>query len=336
MIESRQPLGYSDFEAEPTQTDLAGNELTIMVDDARSGNWLRDTNGIPTPETLYLREIDKPLLSPPQETALFMQMETEVNAAIVRDENGKEISRMPKHKTSAWNPLVESNLRLVVSVAKKFRGKGLAFLDLVQEGNIGLMRGIEKFDYRRGFRLSTYATWWIRQAVTRAIADQSRTIRLPVHMVEAINSLGKKETKLLEEYQRYPTNQEITKEMGITTSRLNGLRYHAQPMLSTDTPVGDKEDTLGIFIPDKSSPPPDQAEKLLMADETRKILDILTPREKEVLELRFGIGYQGSRTLEAVGLELGVTRERVRQIELKALGKLRRSGLHQHLEDYLD
>ncbi len=274
---------------------------------------------IDDPVRMYLKEIGKvPLLTAEEEIEIAKRLEE-------GDENAKQ-------------KLAEANLRLVVSIAKRYVGRGMLFLDLIQEGNLGLIKAVEKFDYRKGFKFSTYATWWIRQAITRAIADQARTIRIPVHMVETINKLIRVSRQLLQEYGREPSPEEIAKEMGISESKVREIIKIAQEPVSLETPIGEEEDShLGDFIPDEDAPAPAEAASFaLMKEQLMEVLDTLTPREEKVLRLRFGLDDGHQRTLEEVGKEFNVTRERIRQIEAKALRKLRHPSRSKKLRDYLD
>lgn len=292
-----------DSEKEPL-LENATNLTSVNVDD---------------PVKMYLKEIGKiPLLTGEEEVELAKRME----AGDVR----------------AKRRLAETNLRLVVSIAKRYVGRGMQFLDLIQEGNMGLMKAVDKFDYTRGFKFSTYATWWIRQAITRAIADQARTIRIPVHMVETINKLVRVQRQLIQELGRDPTNEEIAEEMGIEVSRVREVRKIAQEPVSLETPIGEEEDShLGDFIEDETAIAPDEAANYTMLrEQLAEILLTLTERERKVLELRFGLIDGTPRTLEEVGKEFNVTRERIRQIEAKALRKLKHPSRSQKLKDFLE
>jgi len=271
------------------------------------------------PVKMYLKDIGKvPLLQPEEETELAKRM-------MEGDENAKQL-------------LSEANLRLVVSIAKRYMGRGMHFLDLIQEGNLGLMKAVEKFDYQKGFKFSTYATWWIRQAITRAIADQARTIRIPVHMVETINKLLRVSRRLSQELGREPTTDEIAVEMGITEDKVREIQKIAQDPVSLETPIGAEDDSvLSDFIEDEGSAAPTEAVSFTMLKEQLLgVLDTLTPREEKVLRLRYGLDDGRSRTLEEVGKEFNVTRERIRQIEAKALRKLRHPSRSKRLKDFLD
>ncbi|SKA86036.1 RNA polymerase primary sigma factor [Caloramator quimbayensis] len=274
---------------------------------------------IDDPVRMYLKEIGKvPLLSAEEEIELAKRIEQ-------GDQEAKK-------------KLAEANLRLVVSIAKRYVGRGMLFLDLIQEGNLGLLKAVEKFDFSKGFKFSTYATWWIRQAITRAIADQARTIRIPVHMVETINKLIRVSRNLLQELGREPSAEEIAKEMNMEVEKVREIMKIAQEPVSLETPIGEEEDShLGDFIPDEDAPAPAEAAAYTMLKEQlMDVLDTLTPREEKVLRLRFGLDDGRARTLEEVGKEFKVTRERIRQIEAKALRKLRHPSRSKKLKDYLD
>lgn len=308
-------LGYSD-------DDLSINELGSEIDSAAmsedySGN--QEVSATEDPVRMYLKEIGKvQLLDTDYELELAKKMSE-------GDENAKQI-------------LVESNLRLVVSIAKRYVGRGMYFLDLIQEGNLGLMKAVEKFDYSKGYKFSTYATWWIRQAITRAIADQARTIRIPVHMVETINKVLRISRQLLQELGHEASTEEIAKRMNMSPEKVREIMKLAQEPVSLETPIGEEEDShLGDFIPDDDSPAPaDAASYTLLREQLMEVLHTLTPREEEVLKLRFGLVDGKTSTLEEVGKVFNITRERIRQIEAKALRKLRHPSRSKRLKDYLD
>ena len=278
-----------------------------------------DALSIDDPVKVYLKEIGRvPLLTP----------EEEVDLAIKIGDGDLEAKKR----------LSEANLRLVVSIAKRYLGRGMQFLDLIQEGNLGLIKAVEKFDYTKGFKFSTYATWWIRQAITRAIADQARTIRIPVHMVETINKVKKVSTQILHEQGHEPTAEEVAEKLDMSVDKVREILRVAQEPVSLETPIGEEEDShLGDFIPDSDTPAPaDEASHALLKEQLQEVLSTLTPREAKVLKLRFGLEDGKSRTLEEVGQEFAVTRERIRQIEAKALRKLRHPSRSKKLKDYLD
>ena len=302
------------------------------------------------PVRMYLKEIGKvPLLTARQEVDLAMKIEAGLEAVDKLDEAAergvkleraeqRRLERLERIGVDAKKQLVEANLRLVVSIAKRYVGRGMLFLDLIQEGNLGLIRAVEKFDYTKGFKFSTYATWWIRQAITRAIADQARTIRIPVHMVETINKLIRIQRQLLQELGREPTPEEIGEKMEMTAERVREILKISQEPVSLETPIGEEEDSqLGDFIEDgEAVVPPDAASFSMLQEQLAKVLDSLSERERKVIELRFGLEDGHPRTLEEVGREFGVTRERSRQIESKTLCKLRHPSRSSRLKDYLE
>ena len=303
------------------------------------------------PVRMYLKEIGKvSLLTAAEEVDLAMKIEAGVEAMAQLDASEEEggvplerrerrrLSRIEQVGLDAKQQLIEANLRLVVSIAKRYVGRGMLFLDLIQEGNLGLIRAVEKFDYTKGFKFSTYATWWIRQAITRAIADQARTIRIPVHMVETINKLVRIQRQLLQSLGREPTPEEIAEEMGLTPERVREIQKISQEPVSLETPIGEEEDSqLGDFIEDDAAVvPPDAASFSMLQEKLAKTLEGLAERERKVITLRFGLEDGHPRTLEEVGREFGVTRERIRQIESKTLAKLRHPSRSQKLKDYLE
>ncbi len=307
-----------------------------------------DGISIEDPVRMYLKEIGKvPLLTADQEIDLAQAMEAGLDAektlsedvdGKLSEEEKKTLNQAIYEGNEAKKRLAEANLRLVVSIAKRYVGRGMLFLDLIQEGNLGLIKAVEKFDFRKGFKFSTYATWWIRQAITRAIADQARTIRIPVHMVETINKLIRVSRQLLQELGREPLPEEVAKEMNLPVERVREILKISQEPVSLETPIGEEEDShLGDFIQDDNVPvPADAAAFTLLKEQLVEVLDTLTEREQKVLRLRFGLDDGRARTLEEVGKEFNVTRERIRQIEAKALRKLRHPSRSRKLKDYLD
>jgi RNA polymerase primary sigma factor len=317
-----------------------------MVDPSALG----DSFGIDDPVRMYLKEIGKVnLLTPDEETQLAMDMsagdeatrqleEMKAQGEEIPAEVKAELEKMVKKGEAAKQRLAEANLRLVVSIAKRYVGRGMQFLDLIQEGNLGLIKAVEKFDYTKGYKFSTYATWWIRQAITRAIADQARTIRIPVHMVETINKVIRVSRQLLQELGHDPTPEEISEEMNLPVDKVREILKIAQEPVSLETPIGEEEDShLGDFIEDDNASEPSEAASFtLLREQLKEVLKTLTPREEKVLKLRFGIEDGRTRTLEEVGKEFNVTRERIRQIEAKALRKLRHPSRSKKLKDFLN
>ena len=317
VLENLEALGVTvinENDPQPAQSseDTPIDTINLSVPDGVSSD---------DPVRLYLKEIGKyPLLTTEEEIALAKQI----------------AEGTPEEQAAAKKKLSEANLRLVVSIAKRYVGRGMQFLDLIQEGNLGLIKAAEKFDYTKGYKFSTYATWWVRQAITRAIADQARTIRIPVHMVETINKLIRVNRQLAQELGRDPTPAEIAKEMGISESKVREIIKIAQEPVSLETPIGEEEDShLGDFIEDENAPAPAEvASNAMMREQLQEVLHTLTPREGKVIRLRFGLEDGQAHTLEEVGKEFNVTRERIRQIEAKALRKIRHPGRSKKLRDY--
>ena len=322
---------YLERAGGPTASDMASSDLTEIEHEVEqfgsSENMeriLEQEGLVDDPVRLYLKEIGRvPLLTPEREHELAEIM---------------MISDDPVRAKAAKNELVEANLRLVVSIAKRYVGRGMFFLDLIQEGNLGLMKAVDKFDYTKGYKFSTYATWWIRQAITRAIADQARTIRIPVHMVETIHKVSRYSRQLLQEYGREATAEEIGAKMGMSAEKVRDIMKIAQDPVSLETPIGEEEDShLGDFIQDEDTPAPaEAASQAILREVIERELSTLTEREAHVIKLRFGLYDGRTRTLEEVGSEFDITRERIRQIEAKALRKLRHPSRARHLKGFLD
>ena len=339
-------VGLPDEDGEPPMEAIAEIEEEELVDP----NSLVDSFNIDDPVRMYLKEIGKvPLLTADQEVELATTMsagreaeervaQAEADGEVLSDEELAQLKKQIKAGEKAKQSLAEANLRLVVSIAKRYVGRGMLFLDLIQEGNLGLIKAVEKFDYTKGYKFSTYATWWIRQAITRAIADQARTIRIPVHMVETINKVIRVSRQLLQELGHDPSPEEISEEMNMPVDKVREILKIAQEPVSLETPIGEEEDShLGDFIPDEGASEPSEAASFtLLKEQLVDVLSTLTPREEKVLKLRFGIEDGRTRTLEEVGKEFNVTRERIRQIEAKALRKLRHPSRSKKLKDFLN
>ena len=339
-------VGLPDEDGEPPMEAIAEIEEEELVDP----NSLVDSFNIDDPVRMYLKEIGKvPLLTADQEVELATVMsagreaearlaQAEADGETIPDEELAQLKKQVKAGERAKQQLAEANLRLVVSIAKRYVGRGMLFLDLIQEGNLGLIKAVEKFDYTKGYKFSTYATWWIRQAITRAIADQARTIRIPVHMVETINKVIRVSRQLLQELGHDPSPEEISEEMNMPVDKVREILKIAQEPVSLETPIGEEEDShLGDFIPDEGASEPSEAASFtLLKEQLVDVLSTLTPREEKVLKLRFGIEDGRTRTLEEVGKEFNVTRERIRQIEAKALRKLRHPSRSKKLKDFLN
>ena len=340
-------LTISDVDDEPDEDALLDVEGEEEIEVEKIDLSIPEGTNIEDPVRMYLKEIGKvPLLNAEEEIELAQKMEAGEMAKSQLEEAGddlddeakKELQKLVDQGDYAKKKLAEANLRLVVSIAKRYVGRGMLFLDLIQEGNLGLIKAVEKFDYRKGYKFSTYATWWIRQAITRAIADQARTIRIPVHMVETINKLIRVSRQLLQELGREPTPEEIAEEMDIPVERVREILKISQEPVSLETPIGEEEDShLGDFIQDDNVPvPADAAAFTLLKEQLVEVLSTLTEREQKVLRLRFGLDDGRARTLEEVGKVFNVTRERIRQIEAKALRKLRHPSRSRKLRDYLE
>ncbi|WP_294496383.1 RNA polymerase sigma factor RpoD [uncultured Gemmiger sp.] len=322
LYESLESHGIEVIDDEPNEAAAAAANLTENSVDEFEDSLSAEGVSIDDPVKVYLKEIGRvPLLTPEEEVQLALDIK----------EGGPKGER-------AKQRLSEANLRLVVSIAKRYVGRGMQFLDLIQEGNLGLIKAVEKFDHTKGFKFSTYATWWIRQAITRAIADQARTIRIPVHMVETINKVKKVSSQLLHENGHEPSAEEIAERLDMPVDKVREIMRVAQEPVSLETPIGEEEDShLGDFIPDDEAPvPAEAASQTLLKEQLAEVLKTLTPREEKVLRLRFGLEDGRPRTLEEVGKEFNVTRERIRQIEAKALRKLRHPSRSKKLRDFLD
>ena len=354
VLEVLENSGIDVLRVSETDDDIPDDDDMLLGDDEEVDMENIDLSvpdgiSIEDPVRMYLKEIGKvPLLNAEQEIELAKameagmdaekQLETDKEENKLSPEEKKELERLVYEGEEAKKRLAEANLRLVVSIAKRYVGRGMLFLDLIQEGNLGLIKAVEKFDFRKGFKFSTYATWWIRQAITRAIADQARTIRIPVHMVETINKLIRVSRQLLQELGREPLPEEVAKEMNMPVERVREILKISQEPVSLETPIGEEEDShLGDFIQDDNVPvPADAAAFTLLKEQLVEVLGTLTEREQKVLRLRFGLDDGRARTLEEVGKEFNVTRERIRQIEAKALRKLRHPSRSRKLKDYLD
>ena len=338
LADLEEAMDEYDFDADKLYDTLESNGISLPMDIPQSemAEIENEVEKFGTPESME-RLIEQEGLAIDDPVRMYLK---EIGKVPLLDaEEEKELARrMSDGDEEAKNKLVEANLRLVVSIAKRYVGKGMFFLDLIQEGNLGLMKAVEKFDYKKGYKFSTYATWWIRQAITRAIADQARTIRIPVHMVETIHKVSRYSRQMLQELGREPTADEIGEKMGMSADRVRDIMKIAQDPVSLETPIGEEEDShLGDFIPDEDTPAPaDAASATILREVIERELHTLTPREEHVIKLRFGLYDGRTRTLEEVGKEFDITRERIRQIEAKALRKLRHPSRARHLKGFLD